>query len=106
MAKITGRSVDLRQNESKHIDRINRCLGRVSDLRLLQVEVELPSGSDNDEGDGVDIDDLDSDVDCMEDLNGEVVAVRTFALEEQATACQMMLLLAEALQVQYMVCLS
>ena len=29
----------------------------------------------------------------------QVVAVRTWALEEQATACQMILLLAEALQV-------
>lgn len=30
----------------------------------------------------------------------QVVAVRTWALEEQATACQMILLLAEALQVR------
>lgn len=66
----------------------------------MQVEVELPSGDDGeDDGEGVDFDDLDSDVDCMEGLDGEVVAVRTYALEEQATACQMMLLLAEALQV-------
>ena len=67
-----------------------------------QVEVELPSsssgGADSDGAD-VDVDDLDSDVDCMEGLDGEVVAVRTWALEEQATACQMILLLAEALQV-------
>lgn len=63
------------------------------------MEVDLPSRGEEDEGYGVDVDDLDSDVDCMEGLNGEVVAVRTYALEEQATACQMILLLAEALQV-------
>lgn len=34
------------------------------------MEVELPS-ADGD-GDGVDVDDLDSDVDCMEGLDGEV----------------------------------
>lgn len=69
------------------------------------MEVELPSspsgGADSDGAEAdVDVDDLDSDVDCMEGLDGEVVAVRTWALEEQATACQMILLLAEALQVR------
>lgn len=58
----------------------------------------MPSGGGDSEG--ADVDDLDSDVDCMEGLDGEVVAVRTWALEEQATACQMILLLAEALQVK------
>lgn len=66
------------------------------------VEVDLPSRGEEDEGYGVDVDDLDSDVDCMEGLNGEVVAVRTYALEEQATACQMILLLAEALQEHFL----
>ncbi|CAM9729618.1 unnamed protein product, partial [Ectocarpus sp. 12 AP-2014] len=64
------------------------------------VEVELPSGGGD--SDGADVDELDSDVDCMEGLDGEVVAVRTWALEEQATACQMILLLAEALQEHFL----
>ncbi|CAM9494764.1 unnamed protein product [Ascophyllum nodosum] len=65
------------------------------------VEVEFPSlGGDTSEGS--EVDDLGSDVDCMEGLDGEVVAVRTCALEEQATACQMILLLAEALQEHFL----
>ncbi|CAN0226501.1 unnamed protein product [Pylaiella littoralis] len=92
--------------------RICKCLGPdfVPYLPLLMppllasasanVEVELPSGGDD--SDGADVDELDSDVDCMEGLDGEVVAVRTWALEEQATACQMILLLAEALQEHFL----
>ncbi|CAM9482473.1 unnamed protein product [Choristocarpus tenellus] len=38
----------------------------------------------------------------MEDLDGNVVAVRTCLLEEQATACQMLLLLADALQEHFL----
>eukprot|EP00903_Cladosiphon_okamuranus_P012399 g11621.t1 len=95
--------------------RICKCLGPdfVPYLPLLMppllaaasanVEVELPSSqSGGADSDAVDVDDLDSDVDCMEGLDGEVVAVRTWALEEQATACQMILLLAEALQEHFL----
>ena len=53
----------------------------------IQVEVEV-------EGDELDDD---SDIDEVE-VEGGYVAIRTSAVEEQATGCQMMVLLAEALQ--------
>ncbi|CAM9996505.1 unnamed protein product, partial [Discosporangium mesarthrocarpum] len=66
-----------------------------------KVEVDLPP-DERASGELGEVDDVDSDVDCMEGLDGQVVAVRTCLLEEQATACQMLLLLAEALQEHFL----
>lgn len=50
-----------------------------------QVEVELPSGGAD--SDGADVDELDSDVDCMEGLDGEVRSTHTCDCRESWCAC-------------------
>jgi hypothetical protein len=58
-------------------------------MEAIRVQVEVdPEEAENED---------DSDIDEVE-VEGGVVAIRTSAVEEQATGCQMMVLLAEALQ--------
>jgi hypothetical protein len=83
--------------------RIARCLGAEFHPYLPLVMDNLVSSITQDVSAGtgdIDLDDLDdrSDIDVIEDGDGMLKAVRTSAVEEQGTACQLLCLMVEKLQ--------
>lgn len=83
--------------------RIARCLGAEFHPYLPLVMDNLVSSITQDVSAGtgdIDLDDLDdrSDIDVIEDADGMLKAVRTSAVEEQGTACQLLCLMVEKLQ--------
>ena len=89
--------------------RIARCMGKdfIPYLQPVMVQIFVAIEQNISQGTGdIDLDELDdlekrSDIDIIEDADGMWIAVRTAAVEEQASACELLYLIVEKMQEDY-----